>query len=62
VSSVTDLSGKSRNRGNHELERLVRSVNYDVKGGQSHRVTDKGRGGKCLYETHDHIMKGERLE
>jgi len=22
-------------------------VNYDGKGGQSHRVTWKGRGGKC---------------
>jgi hypothetical protein len=30
-----------------ELKRLVCSVNYDVKGGQSHRVTGKGRGGKC---------------
>jgi len=47
VGSVTDLSGKFGNRGNHELKRLVCSVNYDVKGGKSHRVTGKGRGGKC---------------
>jgi hypothetical protein len=47
VGSVTDLSGKSGNEGNHELKRLVCSVNYDVKGVQSHRVTGKGRGGKC---------------
>jgi hypothetical protein len=37
VGSVTDLSEKSVN---------VCSVNYDVKGGKSKRVTDKERGGK----------------
>jgi len=47
VGSLPDLSGKSGNRGNRELKRLVCSVNYDGKGGQSHRVTWKGRGGKC---------------
>jgi hypothetical protein len=41
------------NRGNRELKRLVCSMNYDVKGGQSHKVTGKGRGGvaNILYET-----------
>lgn len=47
VSSVTYLSGKSGNRGNHELKRMVCLMNYDVKGGQSHGVTGRGRGGKC---------------
>ena len=38
---------KSNNRGKHELKQLLCSMNYDVKGGHSHRVTAKGRGGKC---------------
>jgi hypothetical protein len=36
VGSVLDFSGKTCNRGNHELKRLTCSVNYDVKGGHSH--------------------------
>lgn len=47
VGIATGLSGKSRNRENRELKRLVCSVNYDVKRGQSHRMTRKGRGDKC---------------
>jgi hypothetical protein len=42
VGNVPALSGKSGNRGNCELKRLVCSVNYDVKGGQSHIVIEKG--------------------
>jgi hypothetical protein len=33
VGSVLDLSGKSDNRGKHELKRLLCSMNYDVKRG-----------------------------
>jgi hypothetical protein len=44
VGSVSDLSGKSGNGGNSELKQLLCSMNYDVKGGQSHRVIGKGRG------------------
>jgi hypothetical protein len=47
MSSVPDSCRKASNRGNRELKRLVCSMNYDVKGGQSHRVTRKGRGSKC---------------
>lgn len=47
MGSVIDLSGKSGNRGNRELKRLVCLVKYDVKGGQSQCVTGKGKGGKC---------------
>jgi hypothetical protein len=40
------------NRGNRELKRLVPSLNYDVKGGQSQRVIGKGGGlSNVLYET-----------
>jgi hypothetical protein len=44
VGSVPDLSVKSSNRGNRELNRLVCSLNYDIKGGHSNRVKAKGRG------------------
>jgi hypothetical protein len=36
------------NRGHREVKRLECSVNYDGKGGQSSRLTRKGRVGNCL--------------
>jgi hypothetical protein len=36
------------NRGQREVKRLECSVNYDGKGGQSSRLTRKGRVGNCL--------------
>jgi len=35
------------NRGQREVQRLECSVNYDGKGGQSSRLTRKGRAGNC---------------
>jgi hypothetical protein len=38
---------KSTNRGHHELKRLARSINYDLKGGHSSRGKGKGRDPTC---------------
>jgi hypothetical protein len=46
VGSVLNLSEKTCSRGKRELKRFMSSMNYDVKGGHSHRVIGKGRGGK----------------
>lgn len=51
VNSVIDLNGKSGNRGNRELKKLICLGNYEVKGGQSLRVIGKWRVGNVRYET-----------
>jgi hypothetical protein len=43
-SLVYDVGGRSGVRGTRELKRLESSVNYDMKGSRSLRITGKGRG------------------
>jgi hypothetical protein len=47
VGYDNNLSAKFLNRGQREVKRLECSVNYDGKGGQSSRLTRKGRVGNC---------------
>jgi hypothetical protein len=49
------LSFKPGNIGNHELKRLICSVNYDMKGGHSGVLI-------VSYETQDSILECKRAE
>jgi hypothetical protein len=47
VRHDNNLTAKFGNRGQLEVKRLEYSANYDGKGGQSSRLTRKGRVGNC---------------